>query len=419
VPAAVAYLVVAGLFSLLTPAWENNDEADHVRYVEYIVAHGGPPHIGLQHGIESHQPPLYYYVEAGWQELLGIASFTPKLDPPGGPPLPPTARVFEVSHAYTAVQRDNAHTVHLLRLISLGCGLATVLAAVWTGWLLTARRRYAVGVGLTVALWPKFVVVTSAVTNMALAIALCACAVPVLLTWRRTHGLRWAALGGVLLGAAASTSDAALPLAGLGLALLCAGSVPRRDWRSAGLAVGLFAAVSGWWFIHNAVVYGDPLATAAANGYLASDPGLAGLIRQPATLSPAVVWSGLKILAHSTWYDGGWNQLQLPHWLDYLVLMLAAASLAASARVRLRGGLVIVTSAVASVVAWLLILRDTTQAEGRYILVGILAWAALLVAGADRLTSVRAQIGAFVWPAIFFGLDIYVLATWLVPYGQF
>src|SRR5262249_39045254 len=72
----VAYLGLAVAFSLLTPAWENNDEAQHVQYVEYVARHGSPPHIRLANGTESHQAPLYYYLAAGWQGLLGIGPFT-------------------------------------------------------------------------------------------------------------------------------------------------------------------------------------------------------------------------------------------------------------------------------------------------------------------------------------------------------
>ena len=66
---------------------------------------------------------------------------------------------------------------------------------------------------------------------------------------------------------------------------------------------------------------------------------------------------------------------------------------------------------------WLAIVRDTTQAEGRYLLVGVVAWATLLVAGSARLAGGRA-VGVVLWPAIFAALDVHVLAMWLVPHGH-
>ena len=69
------YLALALPYSLLTRAWEANDELDHATYIEYIVRHGGLPRISALNGHESHQPPLYYLLAAGWQKLLGIPAF--------------------------------------------------------------------------------------------------------------------------------------------------------------------------------------------------------------------------------------------------------------------------------------------------------------------------------------------------------
>src|ERR1700733_8710446 len=73
----VVYLLAAMTFSLLTRAWEADDETSHVDYVEYIVKHDAIPPISASDGIESHQPPLYYFTAAVWQRLLRIPSFTP------------------------------------------------------------------------------------------------------------------------------------------------------------------------------------------------------------------------------------------------------------------------------------------------------------------------------------------------------
>jgi hypothetical protein len=410
----LGYLLLASTFSILTPAWENNDEPDHVHYVEHLLVHKTPPRIALSNGIESHQPPLYYYLVAGWQRVLGIPAFTPHPQQPSGPFVSPLKRVWELSHTYTSSQHREANYDHALRLVSIALGLITVLAAVASGWLLTERVAFAAAVGATVALWPKFVVVTSAVTNSALVIAMCACAVPAFLMWRRTEQLRWAALTGAFLGAAALTEETALPVAGLMLLLLVGYAARRRDWRSPLVAVICFAVICGWWFIHDAVVYGDPLASTAARDYLMNVPGL---VRNPPTLSLSILKSSLTVLAHSTWYDAGANQLQLPHALDLIVWVVAAASLVGAFWAKMRDRLLLATCALASVIAWLVIVRATTQAEGRYLLVGVIAWAAFLAAGGVR-TARNREVALLLWPVIFAGLDIYVLARWLVPFGH-
>jgi 4-amino-4-deoxy-L-arabinose transferase-like glycosyltransferase len=416
----LGYVLLAGTFAVLTPAWENNDEPDHVRYTEHVLEHGTPPRIAVSNGVESHQPPLYYYALAGWQRLLGIARFTPELRPPPGPPGTRLDGVWEWSHTYTPTQHQAAVDDHLLRLLSIPAGLLTVLAAVATGWLLSERATFAAALGTTVALWPKFVVVTSAVTNSALTIALCASAVPAFLMWRRSERVRWAALAGTLLGAAALTEETALPVAGLMLLLLAGYAVRDRDWRAPAAAFGCFAAVCVWWYVRDAVIYGDPLASSASRNYLSS---ISGLVRHPAGLSLSVLWDSIKKAAHSTWYDGGANQLQLPHALDITVWVVAVSALLAGSLSSLRGKLVLATAAIGSLITWLVIASDTTQAEGRYLLVGIIPWAGLLVAGAVKLASALKlaryrELALWLWPAIFAGVDGYVLATWLVPFGR-
>lgn len=410
----VIYLVIVSTFSLLTPAWENNDEADHVRYIEHIVTHGTPPRISLSNGIESHQPPLYYFIAAAWQELLNVPAFTPDLQPPPGPAIPPTQRVFEVSHDYTLSQQRAAQAVHELRLTSMLWGLLAVLAAVATGWLLTRRLAVAWALGLTVAVWPKFLVVMASVTNSSLVISMCACAIPLCLLWQRSRRPIWAAATGVTLGAAALTQETALPVAGLLLALLSLFAIVRRDWRSPLWAIGCFIAICGWWYVRDDLVYGDFLASAASRNYLLHDPGLPGLVRNPAGLSLSIVSSAWGVLAHSTWYDGGWNQLRLPPAVDWTVWIVAGSALLAACGTRLRGGLVLATCALGSAIAWLVIISSTTQAEGRYVLVGIVAWSAFLVVGSERLAFGR-SLGLWLWPVIMAALDVYVLATWVLP----
>jgi MFS family permease len=410
------YLAFAVAFSLLTPAWENNDETSHVQYVEHVVAHWAPPRIAPENGIESHQPPLYYYVEALWQRLLGIEDFT--VDPPPANAallLAPYSSYF-FEHDYNSAQHEQAVWVHQLRLASIACGLAAVLAGLATGWLLSGRLPFAAAVAATVALWPKFLVVSGAITNTVLVDALCAVAVPCFLMWHRSRRAGWALATGAVLGAAALTQETALPVAGLVLALLVVLAWGESDWRAPLLAIAGFAVICGWWYVRNAVLYGDPLASQESRAYLTSVPRLTGesIIRDPPSLSPDVVWSSLKVLGHSTWYNGSWSQLQLPHALDFVVWGAALVCIAAALWSRLRYRLLLAACVLGGFIAWLMIIRVTTLSQGRYLLVAIVAWAALLVAGSAQLGRYRV-VSFWVWPTIMLGLDVYVLAHWLIP----
>jgi hypothetical protein len=413
----VAYLGLAVTFSLLTPAWENNDEAEHVQYIEYVASHGSPPHISLANGTESHQAPLYYYLAAGWQGVLGIGPFTPDTPAASGLAAGFTNGIYVYANDYTPPQHQQAVWVHELRIVSIVCGLATVLAALATGWLLTGSLAFTGALGATVALWPKFIVVSAAVTNISLVIALCAWAVPCFVLSQRCRSLGWAAATGILLGAAALTEETALPIAGLMLLLMVGLAWRRGDWPGPLLAIGCLAAVGGWWYVHNQVVYGDPLASAATHDYLAQVQGGAPFIRTPASLAPSVLSFGARTLVHSVWYDAGWNQIQLPNVVDLILSALAlVAIVAAAVRVRLRGGLVLVVCAAGSAIGWLALLATTNQGEGRYLLVAILAWAVFLIAGTERL--LRRPEALWLWPVLFVGVDAYVLLKWLLPYAH-
>lgn len=404
------------MFSLRTGAWENDDESSHVLYAEHLVRTGRLPPLAVGSGDEAHQAPLYYVLLAGWQTLLRIPAFRPVLPPAhaagGG------LQYLVLRHdRYTPLEHRQAVWLHELRLLSVACGLLTVLAAYAIGWLLTHRTSTAAATAACVAAWPKVLVVSAAVTNSVLVDALCAWALPCWLLWRRSRAPGWAAATGVVLGAAVLTQVTAIPLAAILLAALAAAALRRRDLRSPLLAVGAAAAVSGWWFVRNTLVHGDPLAAAATARYLPLVSPLR-LVRSPPTLSVAVVRQVLPTLAHSTWYSGGWDQLQLPHRVDDLLWVLAGLSVAAALRTRAGRHLVVLAGAVASVGAWLLVIRSATHGQGRYLLTGVTAWSTLLVAGTGRVGPARSWL-RWVWPAVFLALDGYLLATVLIPHGSF
>src|SRR5437867_858743 len=71
------YLGLTTLYSLWTPAWEANDEPDHVANVEYFFQHREIIPLRSEFWHETHQPPLYYVLCATWQRFLGIPAFSP------------------------------------------------------------------------------------------------------------------------------------------------------------------------------------------------------------------------------------------------------------------------------------------------------------------------------------------------------
>lgn len=453
---AGAYLALALPYLLLTPAWEPNDELYHAMYVEDVLAHWSFPRIALSNGIESHQPPLYYLMEALWQWLAHIPVFKPSASPiPGAPPRLAPGPFLTYWHHYTPVQHTDAFYVHELRALSMVLGLLTVLFSYACARLVLTNRGAALAAGLTVALLPKELVVSTAISNDSLVITLCALALLVSLLaegarrqGRHRHRRALMAGLGATLGLAALAKFNSLPLAGvlLGLSWLPV-AAPGLAWRPGGpaparrlalavdgtLAVACFVAVSGWWFARDHRLYGQFLASRATQAYLS---------RYGYGLVSPVPWTDLgrflrfvpSHLYHSLWYDGSGNQWLLPNWMNNLLWVAAALSglvalsrlvKPASRRRYLRpvGTLAcaqVVGALVAGLAAVLIIAKTTTQAEGRIAFTGLAAFAAVLALGTmpgGRPWGWPRAALALGWPLVLVAVNAWVIATYVVPLG--
>lgn len=437
---SAVYLPMSLCYSLMTRAWEANDELDHTRYVEFIVRHGALPRISAANGHESHQPPLYYLLAAWWQKLLGAPAFTPEARP--NPSLDAQAArtngFLELLHNYTLVEHRDAVYLHELRLLSVLLGLATVLLAYGCARLIFARKPAAVATALTVALWPKLLVVDSVVTNDSLLITLCATALYFFLLSEkaRTQGesakRRWLMGGlGLTLGLALVTKENSGPLVLVLIVLAALPSLRRRRYLADTAIAGAgLLAVSLWWFVRNQVLYGQFLASRVTMAYLKA--------WLPTLIEPVPWTNGQRFLVfvptnlyRSTWYDGGWNQWVMPKWLNGPVWVLAALS-AVSAGLAMAGrrpgrpfapGLsatalaAVPGSVVAGIAAVMVIAQMTYQAEARVAFAGAVGFALLLVMGTDfgGRGGRWGRVAVFAWPALLLGLNAYIFSTYLVP----
>jgi hypothetical protein len=457
----VAYLSFALTFSLLTRAYEANDEAAHTEYIEYIVQHHSIPHIGVANGGESHQPPLYYLLAAGWQRLLGIPAFTPHVALTKQPLVP---NRLILSHSYTASQHEDAVHLHELRLLSVMFGLGTVVLTYAGAKVIGLREPMALSSGLFVALLPRELVLSTDVTNDALIIPLCALALLLFLLSERarTEGRhrhrRLHLLGmGLALGAGAATKFSGLPVAGILLILAFVPSIrlsqlprttsalqaesadnfcdsrrhfgiERRLAFDGTIAVIGFLAPSIWWFIRNKELYGQFLATKKSESYLAAFLGDAHPIPWSAHLLFVQV---PHVFLETTWY--GQPNLSLPMWTNDVLAALGLICLAGGAWVILvdqsrdrlalhsLSGLALLGCIVGGLAAVIINIKTTSIGDARVAFVGITAFATVLTLGCSRLVgriTPRLQpMGLWVWPTALFGLDIYVICHFLIPLG--
>lgn len=312
-------LIFAGLASLVavkTPAWEANDEPSHVQNVETLVAghwYRIPTRIptdlrsrrvpGLRIGpgyaTELHQPPLYYLLLAGWQELAGQP---PRTINPGH------ASFFSTGGLYLHHSGADHRFVLLLRFPNVVLGLLTIWLTFLTARLLSRDTWIPVLAAAIVAFMPKFVSISAFVTNDNLVNTLGALLTYVAVRASGARGAGWIAAVGAVLGLLLITKLSALPAIIVLIPLL----LMRHGWvtrvKLLGTAIVAILLIGGWYLIQNQVRYGSPLAAGASSHYLTPIGGLG-------SFGPYVVSDPLRLIfagVPSRIFTRFWNSPTLP-----------------------------------------------------------------------------------------------------------
>lgn len=270
---AAALILVASLailISFVNPLFEPPDELQHYQFVRYLIDHKRLPIQSPDGPIsQSHQPPLYYLGGA----LLAAGIPDPQTLPERNPFWGYDSTVsrdnklqFITSPAYAFPYQGTALVIHILRLWSVLLSLGTVLAVWLLGQTLWPFEPAKVALMLALSvLNPMFLYISGAANNDSMVIMWGA-----FLLWLAVRGMQdgfaWPTtiLIGLTWGGALLSKLTGLMLAvPWGTALLWrAGS--KRDWQllisRSVLILAMGVALSSWWFIHNWIVYHDPLA---------------------------------------------------------------------------------------------------------------------------------------------------------------
>ncbi len=246
------YAAVATGWSLVVPTWEAPDEQPHFLYARHLarwkrlpVQHVGSPNLLM----EGHQPPLYYVLLA---PLAGCGDQVLNQNPDF--PRSPTAFAHgsEEVFPFTGV----AARVHLLRLLSVATALCMLVVAYHLARaVLRPDDTSAVLAVAWCAFLPQFTYVMSSVNNDVLA-ALLATLSLLVLTVPRKRVAVFSIAGGAAVGLALLAKTTTLFLVPLGVLI----QWRRRGLLAAGVFIAAVSVVSGWWFVRNALLYGDPLA---------------------------------------------------------------------------------------------------------------------------------------------------------------
>ncbi len=237
--------LLAGVVAILwgAMAWNNHgwlhpmsgpDSLDHLQYIQLILANGSLPLPG--DGIQTHQPPLFYLLAAGMLRLAGATA--------------------------------PAEAMHLIRLLTVACGIAHVLLVFASLRLLFPERPSCQIVGLVLAAFlPVHLFVFQYATNETLTAALASGTIYLALRIlkRESPSLGLFAVLGAVLGAALLTKITALVVAAVVVAVLAARGIMEfrsnaRAWtQSIVVMVAAAVLVCGWHYARMTARYGTPL----------------------------------------------------------------------------------------------------------------------------------------------------------------
>jgi len=308
----IVFVFLGIVIAVKTPAYESSDEPGHVENIETLVSgqwygmrsNCQPPCSGN----EAQQGPLYYLVMAGWQKLADVPAHAPfrgQLN---------LGIFFGGKEWFEHHSAADLRFLLWLRLPNVILGMLTVLFAYFSVRLITTDPWTPVVAASLVAFLPRFVFLSSFVTNDNLVDLLGAVLVFLSLRYAKAPSLWRMAWVGAVFGLLITTklSTLTLGLAILALACLVPGWVRRVQFAVIGLGSAL--VVSSWYLVQNTVRYGDPLASTATIRYLTKLNGLGGAWGGPYTVGDPLRHVFVSVpnrIVESFWYQSGSNQF---HW---------------------------------------------------------------------------------------------------------
>jgi len=329
----LAFVLLAGLYSVVTPVFEAPDEIQHFYYVKHLLEQRRLPVQGPEGegtwAQEGSQPPLYYLLAAllisplDTSDTEEVVWYNPQANV--GNPLRPGNKNRIVHRPEEAFPyTGTVLAVHLIRWLSVALATGTVFLTYRIAREVIPQRRdlALVAAGL-VAFNPQFCFIAGAASNDNLIAFLAAVNLWFTIRYLLERSAHWeVAVWGVCLGLATLSKVSGLVLLPLAAAALLARAWRQRDWRRLlvdGLQVfGLWAAVAGWWYVRNWVLYGEPTGTSA----MAAVAGTRGV---PLTWqSIAHELQGLRV---SYWGVLGWFNILAWPWLYRVFDLLGLAAL--------------------------------------------------------------------------------------------
>lgn len=405
----IIFVALAFFYSSIIPIFEGPDEDDHFRYAKYIADQRAFPVQLFEPGggVAGHQgwqPPLYYALAALMIAPLDTSDYEQQLwrNPAAtfvGDPACCGRNIYYHPDSQNFPWTRTTLAVHLARLLSIFFGAVTV----WTTYQIAriifdqnapAPNWSALATASIVAFNPSFLFASALVSNDTMLAAFCALVVRLwvkLIANQFAIAIKSATMLGVLIGLALLVKTTALGLIPFSILVFLIAVWRQRDWRSAIInsvtMIVVIALVSGWWFIRNTLLYGDPLA------YRLMISSAIFPRAGPLTL-PELVQISMPWLWQTFW--GGPTPGDFS---SVLLILLAVFALIAfcgvivfgiqNSEFRIRNSILTLGAWLAFIlVAQIQFIRTTTGADqGRYLFPAISAIALFYVSGLNEIVS--------------------------------
>jgi hypothetical protein len=401
----LAFVILAGSVSVWNPLFESTDEIRHYRYVRHLVTRHSLPVQGEEAvRSQSHHPPLYYVLSAlvsAWVPSPHTPEFEQPMNPFWGYRNWEAGVDNKLQYLHGPAERFPFREGYLAamvpRWVNVLLGALTVWLTyrlglqVWQDW-----PPLAWGAAALVAFNPQFIYLSGTMNNDIIA-AVTGTAVlsQSLNVAQKGPQRRQMVLLGLFFGLALLAKFHLLVMGGI-IALALAwwfGTNARdpglRKWSALGgqwlramaLVLAVAALLSGWWFLRNWWLYGDPTGLNKVNELWAG---------RPAAGNWWALKQGVPYLWSSLWGRFGYGQIPLPSTVYqgiFVIILLALAGYLMPGRRRLPVSalvLLVVTVAVFVAVVTYYILIQPAGPMGRFLFPALPAFAVLVIGGLNR-----------------------------------
>ncbi len=319
----IVYVFLASLYSVLIPLYEPQDENYHFAFAQWVRQTGQlpvqDPSVKQPWKQEGSQAPLYYVLAALIVRIVPGAEQPYVLN--GNPHAvvgirdsPANHNIFTHTAAEVFPWRGPVLAIHLIRLMGVVFGALTV-------WFIYLSARLAVPevpaispLAMAFAAFnPMFLMQMACVNNDSLVTVLGAAATwLILLIWRRGFTWKLVWILAIVVALTGLSKASGLTVGVVAAAMLAIMALKRCiSFKQMALALlvlgGVFAVLSGWWYVRNIQLYGDLTG-------LRTLSRIVGLRAEPSTVSALLRDSDL--LRVSFWGFYGWENIFIgPDWL--------------------------------------------------------------------------------------------------------